>query len=608
MPDSFSSEVILEDPPYFYIHKAGESISSYQDAYDYNLSQKRYAVADGATLSFFPAQWAQLLVQRFCHDDDPLNSRLFDHQHWEQWLQPIQRKWENQVEQKVEQADPKKGFYVRNRFRRREAALATFVGLQLNLSNEGQMNWVAMIIGDSCLFHVQGNTITSHLISSSKKFGYTPEGFLSIDTYNYKYQPKFKSGNFEDGDFFILATDAMARWLLSQYESGNWLYAWSRLCQMTWDEFPGFVEEVRQEVDNDDITLMIVPIGDQAKEQLSNSVGIPQPTPYQDGTRETPLVSHATIDAFFHPQSKQASPQPIEIPEPNESKPVSTTEDLLLKGEVQTLKAKVQHLNKIIERYQQKLQKTETTLKVLRRISLAIAAFLLISGCFNIYLFFGQSDEFVLTNLSSPTTPAPTVGADTEVNNDVSTVTEGTTSLTLTPLSPKPTPTPPLPTVTPIPPTPTFTSTPIPPTSTPTSTPVQPVSPGATPTPSKMLLPPGSSIYQDLFNNKVLLLTTQREIEGLILNEVLDQRELQIEIVLWSIASVGQNVFTTEKEGKIFVQQNVNTRNAPVVANATLVGNLRPGFSFQKIGEHMDTEGNTWYQFKLIGYIQKTGP
>lgn len=609
MSDSFSSdEIILEDPPCFYAHKAGESISSYQDAYDYNLSQKRYAVADGATLSFFPAQWAHLLVKRFCQDNDPENSYLFNHRQWEQWLQPIQQRWKDQVRQKVERTDPKTGFHVRNRFRRREAALATFVGLQLNLSDKRQMNWAAMIIGDSCLFHVQGNTITSYLISSTKRFGYTPEGFLSIDMYNYKYQPKFKSGIFEDGDFFILATDAMAKWLLSQYESGNWLHAWSRLCQMTWDDFPGFVEEIRHEVDNDDITFIIVPIGDQAKEQLINSVGIPQPTPYQNGALEIPVVSHTTIDAFFHPRSKHDSPQVITMPESKEVKPASVTKNSLLEGEIQTLKAKIQHLNKVIERYQQKFQKTETTLKVLRRISLAVAAFLLMSGCLNIYLLFGQSDKFVLTNMSSPTTPAPTVAADTGINNDVPTITASIPTLTLTPLSPEPTPTLPLPTVTPIPPSPTFTSTPIPPTSTLTSTPVQPVSSEVGPTPSKILLPLGSSIYQDIFDNRVLLLTTQKEIEALILNEVPDQGELQIEIVLWSIANLGQNIFTTEEGGKIFVQQNVNTRNVPVVANETLVGNLRPGFSFQKVGEQTDTEGNIWYQFKLIGYIQKSGP
>ena len=50
----------------FSTHKAAETPDDCQDAWDINEGTARYAVADGATRSLFPKQWAELLVNRFC--------------------------------------------------------------------------------------------------------------------------------------------------------------------------------------------------------------------------------------------------------------------------------------------------------------------------------------------------------------------------------------------------------------------------------------------------------------------------------------------------------------------------------------------------------------
>ena len=67
-------------PNYFYVHKQAESAKDYQDAYALNSKRGRYAIADGATKSFFSANWAKLLVQYFCKSNDSLNTELFKHE------------------------------------------------------------------------------------------------------------------------------------------------------------------------------------------------------------------------------------------------------------------------------------------------------------------------------------------------------------------------------------------------------------------------------------------------------------------------------------------------------------------------------------------------
>ena len=50
----------------FIIQKEAENPADCQDACDQNDEKGRYAIADGVTRSFFPKEWATLLVEHFC--------------------------------------------------------------------------------------------------------------------------------------------------------------------------------------------------------------------------------------------------------------------------------------------------------------------------------------------------------------------------------------------------------------------------------------------------------------------------------------------------------------------------------------------------------------
>ena len=127
----------------FIIHKEAESLEDCQDACAQNNEKRRYAIADGVTHSFFPKEWAALLVEHFCDNTDLSVART----DWRAWIAPIQQKWYEQIEEKVCERNL---FYLTNPFNSQESAVSTFIGIQFNKDNG---EWEAMIVGDSCLFH-----------------------------------------------------------------------------------------------------------------------------------------------------------------------------------------------------------------------------------------------------------------------------------------------------------------------------------------------------------------------------------------------------------------------------------------------------------------------
>ena len=153
----------------FITHKEAETPEDCQDACAQNDGKGHYAIADGVTHSFFPKEWAALLVEHFCENTD-LSVAKTD---WCAWIASSQQKWYEQVEEKVNERNL---FYLTNSFNTREPAASTFIGINFNKDNT---EWEAMIVGDSCLFHKSDSGFKSYLIENSADFTNTP-GFLLV--------------------------------------------------------------------------------------------------------------------------------------------------------------------------------------------------------------------------------------------------------------------------------------------------------------------------------------------------------------------------------------------------------------------------------------------
>ena len=244
----------------FITHKKSETLDDCQDAAAiYILNQEhnieRYAVADGATRSFYPKQWAELLVKNFCESTEPTLAE----DTLEEWICPIQKEWYEQVKKRVNERDV---YYLTNRFNEKESAVSTFIGLEIDKSNE---KWKALIIGDSCLFHRSDTEFKSYLIENSADFTNRPEAFASFPKDNPIGCPKFIDGKMKPGDTFILATDALAKWIMQHKEKGKLEEVLTQLNALEADEqFYQFVDEARQNteipLDNDDVTLMLISV------------------------------------------------------------------------------------------------------------------------------------------------------------------------------------------------------------------------------------------------------------------------------------------------------------------------------------------------------------
>ena len=250
----------------FVTHKKAEGLADCQDAGKQDDEQGRYAIADGATRSFFPKEWATLLVEHFCESPD-LSLAETD---WGDWIEPIQQKWYKQVEERVNERNL---FYLTNSFNAEESALSTFVGLEFNKENG---KWWAMIVGDSCLFHISDTEFKSYLIGKSTDFTNHPEAVASFPKDNH-YKPTVIDGHAKPCDTFILATDALAKWILKHKEAGELNAALYTLKALETDkQFHQFADEARDNegdirLVNDDVTLMLISVEEAQKQEDTES-------------------------------------------------------------------------------------------------------------------------------------------------------------------------------------------------------------------------------------------------------------------------------------------------------------------------------------------------
>lgn len=238
----------------FILQKEGNSFEECEDAVDFSLERKRFAVSDGATESVFADLWSRGLVQQF------LESEMFPSvEHFQDWLKPVQDGWRDQIdwdnlpwftEQKVE-----------------HGAFAAFVGIEFSSKtqlDEGQetLGFKVVAVGDCCLFQIRDNQlINSFPIRESRLFDNQPDLLSSAVNGNPYLDQQILtfSGDCRQGDGFVLASDALACWFLDQWESGE--LPWETLDFLNEQiDFEVFVMTQRQEgwLKNDDTALLVL--------------------------------------------------------------------------------------------------------------------------------------------------------------------------------------------------------------------------------------------------------------------------------------------------------------------------------------------------------------
>ena len=254
----------------FWTPKKGNTPDEYEDAYGCSVEQGRFAVADGATESSFAEIWSTILTQKFVAD--PPEGTPPSHETWKNWVSPLQKEWHaNIMWERLPWFAEEKA---------RKGAFATFLGMEFVDEEEEEESvmdkflfmfkkqkvtgprWKAVTIGDSNFYQIRDDElIKSWPLTKGIQFTHRPTLVSSNPEANTTIWDYFlyEEGEYEEGDTFILATDAIAKWFLDRYELGE--KPWHVLAQVkTETEFDTLVSELRTgyKIQNDDTTIVTV--------------------------------------------------------------------------------------------------------------------------------------------------------------------------------------------------------------------------------------------------------------------------------------------------------------------------------------------------------------
>lgn len=235
----------------FSVSERGNAVEENEDRYSRRGKKNvLLAVSDGATEASFSGEWADFLVQ------SPWKNWLLGRAYIEEttvpeelvrdWLEPIRRDFEASLNQE------RLPWYLAAKVR--QGAFATFLGFRM--SPRGR--WIAVSCGDSCIVRVRGGCIIdSFPFKNSSEFGDQPRLVSSKPGASLPEMAIASGETCADGEVIILATDALAAWML---EDGTRDKRARRLlsCQSQ-DEFAALIAEESQEgrLKNDDATAVI---------------------------------------------------------------------------------------------------------------------------------------------------------------------------------------------------------------------------------------------------------------------------------------------------------------------------------------------------------------
>ena len=255
--------------------KAGNRPEECEDAYAFGslarrvgtmgVNTARIAVSDGASESAFARSWSHVLARAFVERPiaPPAQSATdyqIDQNALESWLAPGQQEWDGTV--------PWDRIPWHGEAKARAGALATLLGLTITSDapedGASPLSWEAVAIGDCCLFIVRGGELLrSFPMENAAQFNNTPVLICSNPANNRGLggQVRQESGECAPGDLVLLATDALACWMLEDHAQGG--KPWDTLLALdshqAWEEW---VNTQRQQriMKNDDTTLVIIEV------------------------------------------------------------------------------------------------------------------------------------------------------------------------------------------------------------------------------------------------------------------------------------------------------------------------------------------------------------
>ncbi|MBL1081971.1 hypothetical protein JK359_08230 [Streptomyces actinomycinicus] len=262
------------------IHKAGSSPEECEDAERVWSGETRpdgrgntvvplyAAVSDGASESLLAGAWADRLVA------DAVDCLSGAHDWWddlggfvEELMTRSAGRWAAHLAQyRAEREARGRPITWYEQPGLAKGAFATLLGAEVRatVSDTGACSWAwhAFALGDSCLFQLRdGALVRAFPVESAEDFGVTPQllGSRNHDTALVTDRLAVAHGTLEPGDEILLATDALAAWLLSPRHGGVAPgHQLAMVLERDQESFPEWVDDqrARGHMRNDDVTLI----------------------------------------------------------------------------------------------------------------------------------------------------------------------------------------------------------------------------------------------------------------------------------------------------------------------------------------------------------------
>lgn len=207
----------------------------------------KFAISDGATESSFSKEWSDLLVSAY--KDKP-----FEKTYLPETIKTISKTWQSMAtaidlpwyaQQKAE-----------------KGAFATFLGLTINRETS---SFEVIAVGDCTLFQIRNNEIVfSFPVTSVEDFNNTPNLIASNNDYQTDLEKNviYDSGTIQEKDILLLATDAMAVWVLKQKNRSEkvrklLIEQFEKQDEQNFEEWLNKQRKTNK-IKNDDVTLLMI--------------------------------------------------------------------------------------------------------------------------------------------------------------------------------------------------------------------------------------------------------------------------------------------------------------------------------------------------------------
>lgn len=226
----------------------------WEDACRFDVARGRFAIADGASTSYRAREWARLLVDGYIDEEQSgiATNRFADAG---AWFERRARAWQQHLatEAAVSKATGNWWDHVATD----QLAYAAFLGVSLRMSGGG-VHYAALAVGDCCLLHLRGRTlISSFPLESPQEFTRTP-GLAGSGpgatrpALIRQAQPR----PVYPGDALVLASDALAKALLTQHQFDD--AVWAAVRSVNHDGFQAMITNLRAQkaIDVDDVTML----------------------------------------------------------------------------------------------------------------------------------------------------------------------------------------------------------------------------------------------------------------------------------------------------------------------------------------------------------------